>query len=59
MTEAKSLWNEIIKTQGDAGREKIRGVIVDVFKHDIQLSKATPEQQDLVELVIEDLKKLM
>lgn len=59
MTEAKGLWNEIIKAQGDAGREKIRNVIVDVFKHDIQLSKATPEQQDLVELVIEDLKKLM
>ena len=59
MSEAKTLWNDIIKTQGDAGREKIHNVIVGVFKHDMQLSKATPEQQDLVELVIEDFKKLM
>ena len=59
MSEAKTLWNDIIKTQGDAGREKIHNVIVGVFKHDMQLSKATQEQQDLVELVIEDFKKLM
>ena len=59
MAEAKKLWNEIIQTYGDSGREKIHNVIVGVFKHDMQLSKATPEQQDLVELVIEDFKKLM
>jgi hypothetical protein len=41
------------------GREKLRNVVVSVFSHDMQLSKATPEQQDMVELVIDDLKKLV
>ena len=59
MTEAKELWNQIIKKHGDEGREKIRLAIVNVFNHDFQLSKATPEQQDMVELVVEDLRKIL
>ena len=38
-------------------REKIREAIVAVFKHDFKLSNAVPEQQEMVELVVEDLKK--
>lgn len=59
MTEAKDLWNKIIQTKGEVGRDAIRNAIVNVFKHDMQLSRATPEQQDMVELVIEDLKKIL
>ena len=59
MVEAKDLWNKIIQAKGDEGRDAIRQAIVGVFKHDMQLSRATPEQQDMVELVIEDLKKIL
>ena len=59
MTEAKDLWNKIIKAKGDEGREAIKNVISQVFGHDMQLSRATPEQQDMVELVVEDLKKIL
>lgn len=59
MTEAKDLWNKIIKAKGDEGREGIKQAITQVFGHDMQLSRATPEQQDMVELVIEDLRKLL
>ena len=59
MTEAKDLWNKIIKSKGDEGREAIKAVITQVFGHDMQLSRATPEQQDLVEMVVEDLRKIL
>ena len=59
MAEAKDLWNKIIQTKGETGSDAIRNAIVNVFKHDMQLSRATPEQQDMVELVIEDLKKIL
>lgn len=58
MEEARSLWNDIIARYGDAGREKIRKVVVGIFKQDIPLAKATEEQQDLIELVIQDLKDI-
>lgn len=59
MAEAKDLWNKIIKAKGDEGREIIKKVISQVFGHDMQLSRATPEQQDMVELVVEDLRKVL
>jgi hypothetical protein len=59
MAEAKTLWNKVLQTHPEDGREKLRNVVVSVFSHDMQLSKATPEQQDMVELVIDDLKKLV
>ena len=59
MAEAKAFWNKILATYPEDGREKLRTAVVNVFSHDMQLSKATPEQQDMVELVIEDLKKLL
>ena len=59
MAEAKDLWNKIIKAKGDEGREAIKNVISQVFGHDMQLSRATPEQQDMVELVVEDLRKVL
>lgn len=59
MAEAKTLWNKVLQIHPEDGREKLRNVVVSVFSHDMQLSKATPEQQDMVELVIDDLKKLV
>jgi hypothetical protein len=59
MAEAKTLWNKVLQMHPEDGREKLRNVVVNVFSHDMQLSKATPEQQDMVELVIDDLKKLV
>lgn len=59
MTEAKDLWNKIIKSKGDEGREAIKAVITQVFGHDMQLSRATSDQQDLVEMVVEDLRKIL
>lgn len=58
MNEAKTLWSNIISTKGDEGREAIKNIITKVFGHEIQLSRATPEQQELVEMVIEDFKRL-
>ena len=59
MAEAKSLWNKIIQSKGDEGRESIKSVISGVFGHDMQLSRATPEQQELVEMVVEELRKIL
>lgn len=56
MEEARTLWSAIIEKKGDAGKEQMKKIILDVFKQDVQLSKATPEQQELVELVIEEFK---
>ena len=37
----------------------MKSAIHNVFGQDIQLSKATEEQQDLVELVIEEFKRIV
>ena len=39
--------------------EKAMKIINKVFGRDFQLSKAQPEQQDLVEVVIDELKDLV
>lgn len=59
MNEAKELWNKIITKYGDEGRNKIGESITKVFGRDVQLSKATPEQKDLVLLVIDDFKEIL
>ena len=59
MTEAKNLWMKISDTMGEAGLEKAMKIINKVFGRDFQLSKAQPEQQDLVEVVIDELKDLV
>ena len=59
MAEAKSLWMKISDTMGEAGLEKAMKIINKVFGRDFQLSKAQPEQQDLVEVVIDELKDLV
>lgn len=58
MEEAKKLWGQIITTKGDEGREAIKNIITEVFGHEIQLSRATSEQQEMVEMVIEGFKRL-
>ena len=59
MTEARNLWSTIIEKHGDSGKESMKAAIHSVFNQDIQLSKATEEQQDLVELVIEEFKRIV
>lgn len=58
MEEAKKLWSQIITTKGDEGREAIKNIITEVFGREIQLSRATPDQQEMVEMVIEGFKRL-
>lgn len=59
MAEARNLWSTIIEKHGDSGKESMKAAIHSVFNQDIQLSKATEEQQDLVELVIEEFKRIV
>lgn len=59
MNEARALWTKIIDTKGEEGREAIRVATKKVFGQDIQLSRATEEQQNLVELVIEEFKEIL
>ena len=59
MAEARDLWQGIINSRGDAGKEQMKEVIRRVFGQDVQLSKATEEQQDLVELVIDEFKTIL
>lgn len=59
MNEARGLWKQIIDAKGDEGREAMREAIQRVFKRDVQLSKVTEDQQELVELVIDDFKKIL
>lgn len=59
MAEARNLWSTIIEKHGDSGKESMKSAIHNVFGQDIQLSKATEEQQDLVELVIEEFKRIV
>lgn len=59
MTEARELWNKIVAANGDDGKAKMHDIITHVFGRDVQLSKVSEEQQELVELVIDDFKKLI
>lgn len=59
MEEARTLWEQIVTKNGDAGKEKIRQSVITVFGHEIQLSRATEDQQDLVELVLDDMRKMV
>ena len=59
MTEARELWNKIVAANGDDGKAKMHDIITHVFGRDVQLSKVPEEQQELVELVIDDFKKLI
>lgn len=59
MAEARKLWTEIINAKGEEGKTAMRVAIKKIFNQDIQLSRATEEQQDLVELVIEEFKEIL
>ena len=59
MNEARELWQKIIEVKGDAGKEEMKNAIRRIFGQDVQLSKATEDQQDLVELVIEEFKTIL
>jgi hypothetical protein len=57
MKEAGMIWNQFPKTP--EWNEKKMAIVTEYFGQPIKLSTATPEQQDLVESVIEDLKQLL
>ena len=57
MQEAGELWAQFPKTEEWNNRKM--SIIEEYFGQKIKLSTATPEQQDLVESVIEDLKNLL
>lgn len=60
MEEAKNLWKSILEKAGDpeAKALEMKSIIKEHFGSDIKLSETTEAQQDLVELVIFDLKEL-
>lgn len=58
MTELKSQWNRVVTAYGEEGKQKIKDIAKSVFGRDVTLSRATPEQQELIEDVIEQLKSL-
>ena len=58
MEEAKSHWNRIIAAKGPEGREQMRTIVIKVFGSDIQLSKVTEEQIDLLEEVVNQIKTI-
>ena len=57
MKQAGELWAQFPKTP--EWNEKKMAIVQDYFGQPFKLSTATPEQQDLVESVIEDLKNLL
>lgn len=58
MEDAKTNWTRVINSKGPEGREEMRAIVVKVFGADIQLSKATPEQIDLLEEVVSQIKSI-
>lgn len=59
MLEAKNLFEQILALKGEEGGAKIAQSVKKVFGKDFVLSKALPEQQDMVELVILDMKEIL
>lgn len=61
MKEAGGLWQEILEKAEDkeAKALEMRSIVKEHFGSDIKLSETTEAQQDLVELVIFDLKELL
>lgn len=59
MNEARDLWEYILsKDSNDVYLDKMLKIIEDNFDQKIKLSTVSPEQQDLLELVVLDLKDL-
>lgn len=61
MEEAKELWGKIFDHPNfdEAVEDKIENIIQDIFGAPVQLSKVPPAQQNLLELVVMDLKDLL
>lgn len=59
MAEAGELWNSIINMMGAEMGPILTGIVETYFGSPIKLSTATEKQQDLVEMVILDMRKLL
>lgn len=58
MDEAKITWENIKAEKGPEGLQKVEEIIIKIFGKNIQLSKAAPEQKDMVALVLEEMKEI-
>ena len=57
--EAKSIFQQLIERDKEKYATEMNDIIIRIFGKPIKISAATPEQRELVELVIEEWKKLL
>lgn len=58
MGEAKSLWSRLVGEDPENGK-RMNEIVKKVFGQEMKLSQATDNQKDLVELVIDEFKRLL
>lgn len=58
MTEAKELWTTLVGSGNAENVEKINASIVSAFGQRVKLSEVTENQQELLEIVISDMKNM-
>lgn len=58
MDEAKALWTNLVGSGNAENVEKINNSIINAFGQKIKLSEVTENQQELLELVIADMKNM-
>ena len=58
MSEAKELWTALVGSGNAENVEKINASIVNAFGQKIKLSEVTENQQELLEIVISDMKNM-
>ena len=59
IAEAKAIFQKLIEKDRDKYAVEMNNIILKIFNKPIKLSEATPDQQELVELVIEEWKNLL
>lgn len=58
MEEAKTLWTTLVGSGNADNVEKIKASIINIFGQNIKLSEVKENQQELLELVISDMKNM-
>ena len=59
INEAKEVFEKLISKNRDKYAVEMNNIILKIFGKQIKISEATPEQRELVELVIEEWKTLL
>ena len=57
--EAKAIFQKLLEKDRDKYAVEMNNIILKIFGKQIKISEATPEQRELVELVIEEWKTLL